>query len=131
MSYMTYTKCDGREVNRVMWEIEYYETKGGHCPVNDFLNSIPPKMQAKAVRNMELLEQFGPFLTMPYSRPMGDGLYELRVQVSGGISRILYFFCVDQKIIMTNGFIKKTGITPKGELEKALKYRADYQGRIK
>ena len=109
-----------------MWEIEFFQTKAGHCPVIGFLDSLPPKIKAKALRTMELLEEFGPSLPMPYARPMGDGLYELRIRVRNDTSRIFYFFCVDQRIIMTNGFIKKTETTPKGELEKALKYRAEF-----
>jgi len=31
---------------------------------------------------------------------------------------------------MTNGFIKKTQKTPPGEIERALKYKADYERRF-
>ena len=42
------------------------------------------------------------------------------------ISRVLYFFVVGQKVILTNGFIKKTQKTPKKEITLAKKYREDY-----
>ena len=45
------------------------------------------------------------------------------------VSRVLYFFYVDQRIVLTNGFIKKTQKTPPQEIEKAKKYRADYLSR--
>ena len=35
-----------------------------------------------------------------------------------------------QKIVMTNGFIKKTQKTPQAELDKALKYKSDYERRM-
>ena len=41
----------------------------------------------------------------------------------------MYFFYVDQHIILTNGFIKKTQKTPRNEIEKAKKDRADYMDR--
>ena len=41
----------------------------------------------------------------------------------------MYFFYVDQHIILKNGFIKKTQKTPRNEIEKAKKYRADYMDR--
>ena len=41
----------------------------------------------------------------------------------------MYFFCVDRRIILTNGFIKKTQKTPKKEIEKAKKYRKEYLKR--
>ena len=42
---------------------------------------------------------------------------------------MLYFFYVDSRIVLTNGFIKKTNKTPIKEIEKAKKYRADYLKR--
>jgi len=36
---------------------------------------------------------------------------------------------MDNKIILTNGFIKKTRKTPQSEIILALKYKADYERR--
>jgi len=36
---------------------------------------------------------------------------------------------VDNKIVLTNGFIKKALKTPKAEIELARKYKADYERR--
>ena len=36
-----------------------------------------------------------------------------------------------QKIIVTNGFHKKTDKLPKNEKEKALKFKKDYESRVK
>ena len=33
------------------------------------------------------------------------------------------------KVVLTNGFIKKTRKTPPGEIELARKYKADYERR--
>ena len=66
---------------------------------------------------------------MPYSEELEDGIFELRAKVGSDISRVLYFFVVGRKIILTNGFIKKTQKTPKSEIELAKKYRADYLSR--
>jgi phage-related protein len=46
------------------------------------------------------------------------------------ITRIFYFFYVKNTIVLTNGFVKKTQKTPKMEIELALKYKADYEGRL-
>ena len=45
------------------------------------------------------------------------------------ISRVLYFFVVGKKVILTNGFVKKTSKTPPREIDRAKRYRADYQQR--
>ena len=66
-------------------------------------------------------------LNAPGTLNLEDGIFELRIQFSSDISRIFYFFYVDSKIIVTNGFIKKTQKTPQNELKKALKYKKDYE----
>ena len=45
--------------------------------------------------------------------------------------RILYFFFVGQKAILTNGFTKKTQKTPRSEIELAKQCKADYERRQK
>jgi phage-related protein len=61
---------------------------------------------------------------------MQDGLFELRVRFAADIVRVFYFFFAGNKIIVTNGFVKKTQKTPLNELNKALKYKRDYEGRL-
>jgi len=45
------------------------------------------------------------------------------------ITRILYFFVAGHKIILTNGFVKKTQKTPSMEISLAKKYREDFLSR--
>ena len=54
------------------------------------------------------------------------GIFELRAKVGTDISRVLYFFYYEGRIVLTHGFIKKTQRTPAGEIEKANKYIRDY-----
>jgi len=98
-------------------------------PVNDFLESLDVKMRAKAFHELNILQQFGPSLREPHSKLIKNGLFELRIKIGSDISRIFYFFRIGNKIILTNGFIKKTNKTPKGEIEKAIKYKTDYERR--
>ena len=90
-----------------MWEIIYYETQNGNCPVFEFINGLSVKMRAKAFKKLELLESLGAQIKMPYSRPMQDGVHELRIQVGNDISRIFYFFFIGRRIILTNGLLRK------------------------
>ncbi len=112
-----------------MFNIEFYQLPNGEKPVREFLDSLDKKMRAKAVYSLSVLEEFGNTLREPYSKPIGGGLFELRIKFASDISRIFYFFVVDNKIILTNGFIKKTMKTPKAEIELARKYKADYERR--
>jgi phage-related protein len=113
----------------IMFDIEFYELPNGEKPVEIFLNSLELKMRAKALGSLVILAEQGNNLREPYSKAMGNGLFELRVRFAGDIARIFNFFCIDSKIILTNGFVKKTQKTPQSEIDLALKYKAEYEGR--
>ncbi len=112
-----------------MFEIEFYTRLDGSKPVKEFLDSLDTKMRVKAVYSLELLEQNGNELRAPYSKQIENGIFELRIQFASDISRIFYFFYSGKKIILTNGFIKKTQQTPRREIELAKKYMAEYERR--
>ena len=111
------------------FEIIFYDKSDGTEPVKEFLDSLNVKMRAKMVREIELLAVNGPELREPYSKAIGDGIFELRAKMGSDISRVLHFFFIGRKIILTNGFIKKSNRTPPGEKDKAIKYRAEYMSR--
>ena len=79
---------------------------------------------------MKVLQEKGNHLREPYSKHLDDGIYEIRGKIGTNISRVLYFFYYGGKIIITNGFVKKTQRTPKAEIELAKKYRKDYMERF-
>lgn len=112
-----------------MFDIEFYQSPNGEKPVEDFLDGLDTKMRAKALHSIAILKEFGNNLREPHSKAMGGGLFELRIKFASDISRIFYFFVVDNKIILTNGFVKKTLKTPKAEIGLARKYKADYERR--
>lgn len=112
-----------------MFHIEFYSLPNGEKPVEAFLDSLDKKMQAKAAYSLLLLEEYGNQLREPHSKAIGDGIFELRIKFASDITRIFYFFVVDNTIILTNGFVKKTPKTPKNEIELARKYKIDYERR--
>ncbi len=111
------------------FEIIFYEKADGTEPAKDFILSLDTKMRAKMFRTVELLQKNGNGLREPESKPIEDGIMELRAKVGSDISRVLYFFVVGHKVVLTNGFIKKTQKTPRSEIERAKQYRADYLSR--
>lgn len=114
-----------------MQELEavFYDKPDGTQPVEEFLDSLDIKMQAKMARTIKILEDNGTALREPYSKPLEDGIFELRAKVGSDISRILYFFFFGKKVILTNGFVKKTQKTPKAEIERAKSYRDEFLNR--
>ena len=112
-----------------IYTIEFYETPTGKEPAREFIDSLDKKMQAKVLRTIDLLEVNGPALRAPHSEQVGDGIFELRVKQGSDITRVLYFFQVGKRIILTNGYIKKTQKIPVSVLELARRYREDYKRR--
>lgn len=108
------------------YEVNFFIKENGDCPVKEFLLSIDKKMRAKILVDIDLLEENGPQLREPYSKHIGDGIFEIRAKQGSNITRVLYFFFVGKKIVLTNGFVKKTQKTPQSEIETAKKYRAEY-----
>ena len=86
-------------------------------------------MRKKALGQIEILSEYGRTLREPYSKYVKDGIFEFRIKFASDISRIFYFFYVGDNIVLTNGFIKKTQKTPSNEIEKAIKYKKDYERR--
>ena len=65
--------------------------------------------------------EFGWPLGMPYCRKLGNGLWEVRSDLSDGkIGRAI--FCVArERMVLLHGFVKKTQKTPAQDLRLALK----------
>ncbi len=112
------------------YAVEYYELGDGSRPAEQFILSQDDKMKAKIFSVLTYLEAKGPELREPYSKSLGDGIFEVRAKQGSDITRVLYFFVVGQKIILTNGFVKKTQKTPRGEIDRAKHYRADYHSKV-
>lgn len=111
--------------------LNFYETENGKIPAKEFILSLDVKMRAKVLRYLEILKESGNALREPYTKGLGDGIFELRIKQGSDISRVLYFFMAEKRIIITNGFIKKSQNVPKGEVELAKKYRKNYLERVK
>ena len=111
------------------YEVNFFRKEDGSCPVEEFFSSRDAKMRAKLLMAVALLEDNGPQLREPYSKPLDDGIFEIRAKQGTNITRVLYFFFVGKQIILTNGFVKKTQKTPVAEIAKAKKYRAEYLSR--
>ena len=112
-----------------VFSVEYYDKPNGTYPVEEFILSAELKMQAKIFKMLDLLSERGNKLREPYSSLLEDGIFELRIIQGSNIARILYFFVVEKKIILTNGFIKKTKKSPKKEILLAKLRKDEYLQR--
>ena len=112
-----------------VFEVEFYQLPNGREPAREFLMGLEMKMRAKLADTISLLQDNGFELREPYSKHLTEGIFELRAKVGSDATRVLYFFYLDRRIILTNGFVKKTQKTPAGEIERAKRYRADFLKR--
>ena len=108
------------------YTVVFYEKGNGECPVEGFLESLDIKMRAKLIGLLEILEEKGNYLREPYSKYLEDGIFELRCKSGNNICRVLYFFYYQGRIVMTNGFVKKTQKTPRKQILLAKERRKDY-----
>jgi len=116
-------------MNKIEWEVIYYEMENEKCPIMEFIDLRSKRNQAKILSYISLLQDKGPHLPRPYADLLEDGIHELRIKLSGEQTRILYFFCFHNLIVLTHAFTKTTAKVPKPEIIKAKKYRADFLTR--
>ncbi|MDR1701412.1 MAG: type II toxin-antitoxin system RelE/ParE family toxin [Sporomusaceae bacterium] len=108
------------------FEVQFYAKVNGTEPAKEFLESLDTKMFAKIIRVIDILRTAGTMVREPYSKHLDDGIFEIRAQSGTDISRVLYFFVVGCRIVLTHGFSKKTPKTPAKEIALAKKYRDEY-----
>ena len=111
------------------FDIVFYDTPDGKEPAREFIVKLEIKMRAKMLRLINMLAVNGNELRRPYSAHLNDGIFELRATVGSNTTRILYFFFVESRIILTHGFVKKTDEVPPAEIKRAKNYRDDYLNR--
>jgi len=104
----------------------YLETDAGRVPAKEFIESLEPASRRKFFVARALLEELGYALREPHVKYLGHKIFELRFTGQEGTIRVLYFFVERNRIIFTNGFLKKTTQTPEREFVFAIRMRTDY-----
>ena len=114
-----------------MHRMVFYKTPRGDSPFEAFLEGHNDKVRAKFIKLMDVLKEHGPNLKRPYADALREGIRELRVGFGGNAYRALYFFFVKDSIVITHAFIKKAGKVPREEIERALRYKKDFEDRFR
>ncbi len=57
---------------------------------------------------------------MPYCRPLGNKLWEMRLTGKAGIGRAVYVAASGRRLVVLHAFVKKTRKTPRRALALAL-----------
>jgi len=113
-------------VNRT---VIFYRTVDGKCPVQEFIDSLPGKVAQKIVWVLRLLEDLEIVPSSYFKKLVGtEEIWECRIQFGSNAYRIFCFF-MDNSVVLTHGFVKKSQRTPMNEIERAEAYRKDFLRR--
>jgi len=96
------------------WEIQFYAGVQG-----DIL-AMPPKIQARMIRLLEMIEMHGANLGEPHTKSIGAGLFEIRAKAKEGIGRGIFCHMDNEAVTVLHAFVKKDQKIPKKELKLAL-----------
>ncbi len=104
----------------------FYVSSSGSEPVKDWLLKLS-KQDRKSIGEDIKTVEFGWPIGMPTCKPMGNGLYEVRTNLTDKrISRVLFCFS-EKKMVLLHGFIKKTPKTPKPDLDLSIKRKKEVE----
>jgi len=96
----------------------FYGQPSGRRPVREWILELSRQDRRIIGRDIQQVE-FGWPIGMPYCRPLGHGLWEVRSDLTGNrIARVI--FCIrGREMILLHGFEKKTQKTPPQDIELA------------
>lgn len=110
--------CDMKKYRTVIAYKHYFE---------DFLDAQTPKVQAKILQIMRIIEEVEIIPKNHLKHIEGtNGLFEVRVIFGNNIFRVFCFFDNGKLVVLLSGFQKKTQKIPKNEIEKAVRLMNEY-----
>jgi phage-related protein len=109
------------------FSIEWFYDKHGKSPAREFFLALPDSRKAALFALARRLGETGLIRDETKFRNEGDKIFAFKPQPE----RFLCFFFTGRKVIITNGFLKKSQKLPPGEKERALRSKHDYEQRVK
>lgn len=83
----------------ITWSVEYWSTnQDGTSSAEELLDELTDAQFKSVAKELKLLGMCGNQLRLPHSKPLGDGLFELRERNFG--YRIYYAFCRNKVIVL-------------------------------
>jgi len=114
------------------FSIEFYETRSGRSPVQDFLDKLresDPDDFAAVMAGLAKLRSRD-YHRPPLSKSIGDDLFELR-HVGKLNTRVLYFFMKGRRIITVHGIRSKATTISANDRKVAVERKRDWIDRNK
>lgn len=114
----------------MQFSVEFYQSAAGTCPVREFLDELEisdPDDFAVILAGLAKLRS-RQYHQPPLSKPLGNGLFELR-HVGKLNTRVLYFFMKGRRIILVHGIRTKARKIPARDLQTAQERMRDWLAR--
>lgn len=100
--------------------VYYYTTPTDKKVVQEFINSLEKAQQAKVIRIMKTIEEYGLESITPHIKKLtGTPLWEIRILGKDNI-RIFYVTFTRESVLVLHGFLKKKQKTDMKEISIAL-----------
>lgn len=104
------------ELNKL--KVKFYKSANGNEPVRDWIKSLSEEDKTIIGKDIKTVQYFWP-LGKPLVDHIEGDIWEIRSNITNkNIARVLFFVEKDRMILL-NGFIKKTQKTPKQEKDLA------------
>lgn len=104
------------------WEIKFYNKK-----VERETELLPSGIRASFWGIIELIEEAGPNLGPPHTKPLGKGLFEIRANGKEGIARSIFCTVKGKVVVILLSVVKKNNTLPKRYMETAKKRMKEIQ----
>ena len=107
--------------------VEWFFNEVGKSDALDFFETLSNAQKRKTLMLFKRIGDFGKISDITKFRNEGEKIFAFKPQPD----RFLSFFYSGKKIVVTNGFCKKTQKLPKKERNTALKRMKNYDSRVK
>ncbi|MEI8068060.1 MAG: type II toxin-antitoxin system RelE/ParE family toxin [Candidatus Shapirobacteria bacterium] len=110
-----------------MTKIYYYISQNGNNPFSDFLDSLEHKQQAKILRLIFQIEEYGLISILPHTKKLSNTpFWEIRILGKDNL-RIIYLIPTENEIVILHAFNKKSKKTPTKEIQIAINRYSDWK----
>jgi hypothetical protein len=96
-----------------------YQDKDGTVPILEWMETLSSKARVKCIARIKRLRERGHELRRPEADYLRDGIYELRIDLSGIHYRILYFFHGRTVAVLAHAVVKERQV-PLQAIETAI-----------
>ena len=112
-----------------VFRVEFYVAPGGAAPAEVWLEQLPLVSQQKFAALFACMGDTGKIWNERKFKHLTetDQIFEFKVEAD----RILCFFFIGRRLILTHGFRKAGDKTPKREIDRAEACKKYFEGRVK